>query len=72
MFDSIAGKFTGIMRTLSGKGKISEKNVRDAVEEIKDQVPCCKVSFTMLGPSGSGGALMRLKNVELTGHFLVA
>ena len=36
MFDSIAGKFTGIMRTLSGKGKISEKNVRDAVEEIKE------------------------------------
>ena len=24
------------MRTLSGKGKISEKNVRDAVEEIKE------------------------------------
>lgn len=36
MFDSIAGKFTGIMRTLSGKGKISEKNVRDAVDEIKE------------------------------------
>ena len=36
MFDSIATKFTGIMRTLSGKGKISEKNVRDAVEEIKE------------------------------------
>ena len=36
MFDSIATKFTGIMRTLSGKGKISEKNVRDAVDEIKE------------------------------------
>ncbi len=36
MFDSITSKFTGIMRTLSGKGKISEKNVRDAVEEIKE------------------------------------
>ena len=43
-----------------------------AVEEIKEQVPCCKVRFTMLGESGGGGALMRLKNVELTGHFLVA
>ncbi len=36
MFDSITAKFSGIMRTLSGKGKISEKNVRDAVEEIKE------------------------------------
>ena len=36
MFDSISSKFTGIMRNLSGKGKISEKNIRDAVEEIKE------------------------------------
>lgn len=35
MFDSISSKFTGIMKTLSGKGKISEKNIKDAVEEIK-------------------------------------
>ena len=36
MFESITSKFSGVMRTLSGKGKITEKNVRDAVEEIKD------------------------------------
>lgn len=36
MFDSISDKFTGIMRNLSGKGKISEKNIRDAVDEIKE------------------------------------
>ncbi len=36
MFDSISNKFTGIMRSMSGKGKISEKNIRDAVEEIKE------------------------------------
>ncbi len=35
MFDSISSKFTGIMKTLSGKGRISEKNIKDAVEEIK-------------------------------------
>ncbi|HZJ88585.1 MAG TPA: signal recognition particle protein [Sphaerochaeta sp.] len=35
MFDSISQKFSSIFRTLSGKSKISEKNVRDAVEEIK-------------------------------------
>ena len=36
MFDSISDKFTGIMRSLSGKGKISEKNIREAVDEIKE------------------------------------
>ena len=36
MFESITSKFSGVMRTLSGKGKITEKNVRDAVEEIKE------------------------------------
>ncbi len=36
MFDSISSKFTSIVKTLSGKGKISEKNIRDAVDEIKE------------------------------------
>ena len=35
MFDSISDKFSSIMRTISGKSKISEKNIQDAVEEIK-------------------------------------
>ena len=35
MFDSLSTKFTSIMKTLSGKGKITEKNIRDAVEEIR-------------------------------------
>jgi signal recognition particle subunit SRP54 len=35
MFDSISEKFTGIVRSLSGKAKITEKNIQDAVEEIK-------------------------------------
>lgn len=35
MFDSISTKFSSIMKNLSGKGKITEKNIRDAVEEIK-------------------------------------
>ncbi len=35
MFDSIANKFSSIMRTFSGKSKITEKNIQDAVEEIK-------------------------------------
>ncbi|MBQ0070342.1 MAG: signal recognition particle protein [Spirochaetales bacterium] len=36
MFDSISSKFTGIIKNLSGKGKITEKNIRDAVDEIKE------------------------------------
>ncbi|WP_319755915.1 signal recognition particle protein [uncultured Sphaerochaeta sp.] len=35
MFDSISDKFSGIMRSLAGKSKITEKNVQEAVEEIK-------------------------------------
>ena len=35
MFDSISNRFSSIMRTLAGKGKISEKNISEAVEEIK-------------------------------------
>ncbi|HKL59614.1 MAG TPA: signal recognition particle protein [Sphaerochaeta sp.] len=35
MFDSISDKFSGIMRSLAGKSKLTEKNIQDAVEEIK-------------------------------------
>ena len=35
MFDSLSTKFSSIMKSLSGKGRITEKNIRDAVEEIK-------------------------------------
>lgn len=35
MFEGITNKFSGIIKNLSGKGKITEKNIRDAVEEIK-------------------------------------
>jgi len=35
VFDSISDTFSGIMRTLAGKSKLTEKNIQDAVEEIK-------------------------------------
>lgn len=35
MFDSISNTFSTIMRSIAGKSKISEKNIQDAVEEIK-------------------------------------
>ncbi len=36
MFDTISKKFSNIIRTINGTSKISEKNIRDAVEEIKN------------------------------------
>jgi signal recognition particle subunit SRP54 len=35
MLDKLSDRFTGAMRSISGKNKISEKNVQDVVEEIK-------------------------------------
>ena len=35
MLERISGKFSDVLRQISGKDRISEKNVRDAVEEIK-------------------------------------
>ena len=35
MFESLSGKLTGALRTLSGRGKISEKNVRDSMAEVR-------------------------------------
>lgn len=35
MFESISEKFSSIIRDVSGKGKITEKNIEDAVEQIK-------------------------------------
>ncbi len=35
MFDSISDKFSSIIRTFQGKNKLTEKNIQDAVEEIK-------------------------------------
>ncbi len=35
MFDRLTQKFSDIIRNVSGKGKISEKNIQDAVEQIK-------------------------------------
>jgi signal recognition particle subunit SRP54 len=35
MFEAISETFSGILRSMAGKSKITEKNVEDAVEEIK-------------------------------------
>ena len=36
MFDSISDKISSALRTISGKGRISEKNISEAVEQIKE------------------------------------
>ena len=35
MFESLSGKLTGALRNLSGRGKISEKNVRDSMVDVR-------------------------------------
>src|SRR5690606_27121168 len=35
MFDRITDSFSGLFRTLSGKGQITESNVREAMEEVR-------------------------------------
>lgn len=36
MFDHLTDKFSGALRTLSGRGKISESNVREAMGEVRN------------------------------------
>lgn len=35
MFESLQKKLSGVFKNLSGKGKITEKNIKDAVREVK-------------------------------------
>lgn len=35
MFDRLSDGFNGVFRKLSGRAEISEKNVRDAMEEVE-------------------------------------
>lgn len=35
MFDALSGQLTDVVRSISGKNRITEKNVQDAVEQIK-------------------------------------
>src|SRR5215213_1842703 len=35
MFDALTDKFNGIFRSLSGRGKISEENIRESMREVR-------------------------------------
>ena len=34
MFDTLTDKFSGVFRNLSGRGKISEENIRESMKEV--------------------------------------
>src|SRR5688572_1694057 len=35
MLDSLTNKFSGVFRSLSGRGRISEENIREAMREVR-------------------------------------
>ena len=38
MLDNLSDRFESAMRSLSGRGKISEGNVREAMEEVREEI----------------------------------
>ncbi len=41
MFDRLSDSFNNVYRKLSGKGQISEANVREAVEDVRTALGGC-------------------------------
>lgn len=48
MFDTLSDKFTTLFRNLSGKGKITEANVRDAMVEVRTALLEADVHFDVV------------------------
>lgn len=48
MFDALTDKFSGIFRSLAGRGRISEENVRDAMREVRTALLEADVSFKVV------------------------
>ena len=48
MFESLAEGFSGIFRNLAGRGKLSEKNVEDAVRKVKLALLQADVNFKVV------------------------
>lgn len=38
MFDFLSGKFSNLFNTLTGQGRLSEKNIEDTIEQIKESL----------------------------------
>ncbi len=48
MFDTLTEKFTGVFRSLSGRGKISEENIRESMREVRTALLEADVNFQVV------------------------
>tara|TARA_B100001248_G_scaffold262668_1_gene260606 strand:- start:10337 stop:11722 length:1386 start_codon:yes stop_codon:yes gene_type:complete len=48
MFESLSDKLTGVVKNLKGKGKINEKNIQDAVKEVRLHLLEADVNFKVV------------------------
>src|SRR5262245_64907936 len=48
MFDALTSKFSSVFRSLSGRGRISEENVRDAMREVRTALLEADVNFKVV------------------------
>src|SRR5438067_10002489 len=48
MLDTLTDKFNGIFRSLSGRGKISEENIREAMREVRTALLEADVNFKVV------------------------
>ncbi len=48
MFDALTEKFTGVFRSLSGRGKISEENIRESMREVRTALLEADVNFQVV------------------------
>src|SRR5215213_8816026 len=48
MFDTLTDKFSGVFRNLSGRGKISEENIRESMREVRTALLEADVNFQVV------------------------
>src|SRR3954464_10337458 len=48
MLDTLTDKLSGVFRTLSGRGRISEENIREAMREVRTALLEADVSFKVV------------------------
>src|SRR5437764_14375208 len=48
MLDSLTDKFTGVFRALSGRGRISEENIRESMREVRTSLLEADVNFKVV------------------------
>src|SRR5580698_6843090 len=48
MFDALSDKFSGVFRSLSGRGRISEENIREAMREVRTALLEADVNFKVV------------------------